>query len=272
MRRLFGCLSLGALILLLTAGSVAAQATAQLSGTVRDESGAVLPGVDRHRHANRYRLRTNGRDRRERQLRDAESADRSVPAGSLAGGIPNLRADRNRAAGCRDARHQYGSGGRQRRGNGGGGGRGPARGRAQRRHQRRRRERAHHGAAASGTPGHRPPRSGWRCRPDRHPAARRSRRRVDLGRRRPAVWRRLHARRRDAQQPADQRQPAAAVPRRVAGIPGRDQRAFRRERHALGGQCQCGHQVGHQPPGRERVRVPPGSPVQCEEPLCPYWS
>ncbi len=45
MRRLFGCLSLGALFLLLTAGSVAAQATAQLSGTVRDESGAVLPGV-----------------------------------------------------------------------------------------------------------------------------------------------------------------------------------------------------------------------------------
>ena len=45
MKRLFGCLALGALIILLTAGSVAAQATAQLSGTVRDESGAVLPGV-----------------------------------------------------------------------------------------------------------------------------------------------------------------------------------------------------------------------------------
>ena len=35
----------GALILLLTAGAAWAQATAQLSGTVRDESGAVLPGV-----------------------------------------------------------------------------------------------------------------------------------------------------------------------------------------------------------------------------------
>ena len=39
-----GC-SHGVLILLLTAGTSWAQATAQLSGTVRDESGAVLPGV-----------------------------------------------------------------------------------------------------------------------------------------------------------------------------------------------------------------------------------
>src|SRR5687767_15948062 len=35
----------GALILLLSAGAAWAQATAQMSGTVRDESGAVLPGV-----------------------------------------------------------------------------------------------------------------------------------------------------------------------------------------------------------------------------------
>src|SRR5437016_1521413 len=33
------------LILLLTASAASAQATAQMSGTVRDESGAVLPGV-----------------------------------------------------------------------------------------------------------------------------------------------------------------------------------------------------------------------------------
>ena len=45
MKRLLKYLSLGTLILLLTAGSVAAQATAQLSGTVRDESGAVFPGA-----------------------------------------------------------------------------------------------------------------------------------------------------------------------------------------------------------------------------------
>src|SRR6185503_3909738 len=35
----------GTLILLLAAGAAWAQGTAQLSGTVRDESGAVLPGV-----------------------------------------------------------------------------------------------------------------------------------------------------------------------------------------------------------------------------------
>ena len=45
MKRSLTHLSLGALILLLTAGPASAQATAQLSGTVRDESGAVLPGV-----------------------------------------------------------------------------------------------------------------------------------------------------------------------------------------------------------------------------------
>ena len=37
--------SRGILILLLTASVAWAQATAQMSGTVRDESGAVLPGV-----------------------------------------------------------------------------------------------------------------------------------------------------------------------------------------------------------------------------------
>ena len=45
MNRCLTCCSRGALILLLTAGAAWAQATAQLSGTVRDESGAVLPGV-----------------------------------------------------------------------------------------------------------------------------------------------------------------------------------------------------------------------------------
>src|SRR5436189_222277 len=39
------CCSRGVLILLLTAAAAWAQATAQLSGTVRDQSGAVLPGV-----------------------------------------------------------------------------------------------------------------------------------------------------------------------------------------------------------------------------------
>jgi len=39
------CCSRVVLILLLTVSAAWAQATAQMSGTVRDESGAVLPGV-----------------------------------------------------------------------------------------------------------------------------------------------------------------------------------------------------------------------------------
>src|SRR5687768_621998 len=45
MTRCLTCCSRGVLILLLTVGAAWAQGTAQLSGTVRDESGAVLPGV-----------------------------------------------------------------------------------------------------------------------------------------------------------------------------------------------------------------------------------
>ena len=45
MKTWMSCCLHGALILLLTAGAAWAQGTARLSGTVRDESGAVLPGV-----------------------------------------------------------------------------------------------------------------------------------------------------------------------------------------------------------------------------------
>jgi len=45
MKTWISCCSRSALILLPTAGIAWAQATAQLNGTVRDSSGAVLPGV-----------------------------------------------------------------------------------------------------------------------------------------------------------------------------------------------------------------------------------
>src|SRR5207248_10041637 len=45
MRRFLGEVSVRAVIILLTAASAWAQATAQLDGRVTDESGAVLPGV-----------------------------------------------------------------------------------------------------------------------------------------------------------------------------------------------------------------------------------
>ena len=46
MKRLILCLVAGVFVLGLTAGNVWAQATAQISGTVRDQSSAVLPGVE----------------------------------------------------------------------------------------------------------------------------------------------------------------------------------------------------------------------------------
>src|SRR5687767_15936022 len=45
MTRCLTCCSRGVLILLLTVGAALAQGTAQLTGTVRDDSGGVLPGV-----------------------------------------------------------------------------------------------------------------------------------------------------------------------------------------------------------------------------------
>src|SRR5262252_4461220 len=46
MRRIFCSAFRGVLIAILTCSSAWAQATAQISGTVRDQSGAVLPGVE----------------------------------------------------------------------------------------------------------------------------------------------------------------------------------------------------------------------------------
>jgi hypothetical protein len=83
-----------------------------------------------------------------------------------------------------------------------------------------------------------------------------------LGGRRPVLRRRLPARWRDAQQSAEQRQPAAAVPGRAAGVQRRDQRTVGAERHALGRLGQRRDQVGHQQLPRQRLRVsarPPAS-------------
>ena len=71
-------------------------------------------------------------------------------------------------------------------------------------------------------------------------------RRVHLGRRRPAVRRGLHAGRGGAQQPAEQRRSADAVPRCAPGIPGGDQRPLRRERRQVRRVGQRGDQVGDQ--------------------------
>src|SRR5205809_1323437 len=46
MKGIIRFLSSGIVICFLSCGSIWAQATAQISGTVKDQSGAVLPGVD----------------------------------------------------------------------------------------------------------------------------------------------------------------------------------------------------------------------------------
>src|SRR6185369_985400 len=46
MQRITFCLMSGFIVFVLAAGSAWAQATAQIAGTVRDQSGAVLPGVE----------------------------------------------------------------------------------------------------------------------------------------------------------------------------------------------------------------------------------
>ena len=88
-----------------------------------------------------------------------------------------------------------------------------------------------------------------------------------LGGRRPVVRRRLHARRRDAQQPVPQPEPAAAVPRRAAGIPVESSGARRPERHQLRRLGERRHQVGHEPLPRRPVRVLPQPPLQRDQPF-----
>src|SRR3954468_662853 len=46
MRRIIFVISAASLMLVLSCAQIWAQATAQISGTVRDQSGAVLPGVE----------------------------------------------------------------------------------------------------------------------------------------------------------------------------------------------------------------------------------
>ena len=65
-----------------------------------------------------------------------------------------------------------------------------------------------------------------------------------------------------SQQPARQPEPAAAVPGRAAGVPGGHRRPGGRAGDALGRVGQRGHQVGHEPVLRECLRVSPRRPVQ----------
>ena len=233
---LTGC-SRGTLILLLTASAAWAQATAQMSGTVRDSSGAVLPGVTVTVTQTDTSSRADGRDRCGRGVPVAEPPDRSLPAGGDASGVPHLRADRHRPAGWRDAVDQrWCWRSAQRRRNDLGRGRRTAR-----------RTSAARGSATSSRtssilqlPLQRPVNAAelvltvGAAVQTGTPARGVPGGRADLGGRWPAVRRDLHAGWRDAQQPAEQYQLSAAISRCAAGIPRVDhERALGRERHAL---------------------------------------
>ena len=84
----------------------------------------------------------------------------------------------------------------------------------------------------------------------------------DLGGRRPGQRHDLHHGRRHAQRPVQQPQPADAVPRRPAGVQGRDQRSAGplRPPRLIG--RQLGDQVGHQRPARHGVHVRAQLPLQ----------
>ncbi len=99
----------GVLALLLTAVPAWAQAgsTAQLSGTVKDGSGGVLPGVD-------VTITQTDTGLKRSAVTGADGAYLlpNLPVGSVssrrdAAGISQLHADRDRAAGRREPDHQH---------------------------------------------------------------------------------------------------------------------------------------------------------------------
>jgi hypothetical protein len=116
MTRFFRLVSFSALMLLVSV-SAWAQATAQMNGTVRDESGAVLPGV-----TVTVTQTDTGFTRSVVTEGDGGYVIPSLPTGpykleGLLAGVQELRADRHRAAGRRDADDQRRARSRQPRGN-----------------------------------------------------------------------------------------------------------------------------------------------------------
>ena len=154
----------GVCVVLLTAGLAWAQAgaTAQINGTVRDTSGAVLPGVD-------VTVTQTDTNFTRSAVTDAEGnylfsnlPHRTVPAAGEALRIPHVPAHRHRAAGQRQPNHHRRDGRRRDRRDGVSRGGDAARRDAQPRRRSGHRERAHRGAAAQRPQRHGPDRAGRR--------------------------------------------------------------------------------------------------------------
>ena len=258
-----------ALVLLFPGLDASAQTTAQINGTVVDESGGVAAGRHGHRYPDRHRLSPGRRHRRRGSVHADEPADRTLSPRSHALRLPHLRADRNRAAGEQQSGDSREAAAGRARGNGVGRGGHAARRDAQPLDRSSHRQRGRRGAAARGSQRRVSRRPGWRCgryrqslepQPDSEPRHR--------GRRRPAVRRAVSARRRDAQQLVRRRQPAVAVSRRDAGVPRGDQLAERAERRQGGRHGQRRDQGGHEPVPRRRVRVRAPPSLQREGAVC----
>ncbi len=265
-RAVIGMVVLG----LLTNGTASAQAIAgsQLSGVVRDSSGGAIPGAE----VTATKTDT-GAIRTAFTGADGSYALPNLPVGPyqlkvvLQGFNTYIRdgivlqvgiepRDQRHARGRRDQR--AGDGHRQLLH-----GRNP---------QHRRwpgdRQPAHHGNAAQRAAGHR---ADLPVRPRHGGARRRPQHQQELpdghhlGRRRAGQRHHLHHGRRDAQRPVQQPEPADAVPRRAAGVQGRDQRAAGTLRPSRGLRGQPGHQVGHERDSRRRLRVPAQLPLHRAE-------
>ena len=233
-------------------------AVAQISGIVRDDSGGVLPGVEVTVHADRHRRRADGLHQRERRLRAAQPAGGAVPPHGDPAGFQHLRAGGHRAAGADqpDHRHQAQRRHGERDGDRVGrnrDGRNPVHGR-----RPGDRQPAGHRDAAERPTGHRAdlPLGPCHLRPRRRPQHQQElSNRHHLGRRRAGQRHDLHHGRRHPQRPVQQPQPADAVPRRAAGVQGRDERAAGAVRppRRFGGERR--HEGRHQ----QRFRAAPSS-------------
>ena len=101
MKRLSGRGVVSVLIGFLLLGSeVWAQSTAQISGTVKDQTGAVVPGVEVTVTQTDTGVKRSVTTDASGSYHTGEPADRSVSIGSGVGELSHLRANRNRSAGC----------------------------------------------------------------------------------------------------------------------------------------------------------------------------
>ena len=99
MKRIIISFSSALLFVVLSCGTIWAQATAQMSGTVRDQSGAVLPGVEVTATQTDTGIARNIVTNETGNLRTAEPRDRSLQARGVIARFSYVRANWNRSSG-----------------------------------------------------------------------------------------------------------------------------------------------------------------------------